>query len=45
MAAKSNSISFRAKPKTKRPGIHAKSKSSISKTSKNYIKLNNRQGK
>lgn len=29
---------FRAKPKRKRPGVHAKCKASKHKTSKNYLK-------
>lgn len=33
------------KPKKKRPGIHAKSKKSQLKTSKNYIKKYNGQGR
>lgn len=32
-------------PKVKRPGIHAKSKQSASKTSKNYVKPYAAQGK
>lgn len=35
---------FRAKPKKKRPGIHAKSRSSKCKQSKNYVKLSRGQG-
>ena len=31
------------KPKVKRKGVHAKSKTSQSKTSKNYVKLNRGQ--
>jgi hypothetical protein len=38
-------ISFFKKPRKKRPGIHAKSKSSKIKTSKNYIKSYTAQGK
>jgi hypothetical protein len=37
--------SFIAKPKVKRPGVHAKSKTSNTKTSKNYVKKYNKQGK
>lgn len=37
--------SFVAKPKVKRPGVHAKSKTSKIKTSKNYVKKYNNQGK
>lgn len=33
------------KPRKKRPGVHAKSKSSKLKQSKNYNKLNKGQGK
>lgn len=33
------------KPKVKRPGVHAKSKTSKLKTSKNYKKLYRSQGK
>ncbi len=33
------------KPRVKRPGIHAKSKHSASKTSKNYVKPYAAQGK
>ena len=34
----------RIKPKVKRPGVHAKSKTSKLKSSKNYRKLYTRQG-
>jgi hypothetical protein len=37
--------SFLSKPKKKRPGIHAKSKASKTKTSKNYVKSYVAQGK
>jgi hypothetical protein len=33
------------KPKKKRPGVHAKTKSSKLKQSKNYLKKNKGQGK
>lgn len=33
------------KPKVKRPGIHAKTKTSALKSSKNYVKLYRGQGK
>ncbi len=33
------------KQRVKRPGIHAKSKTSKLKTSKNYVKKYNRQGR
>ena len=36
--------SFRAKARRKRKGIHAKTKSSSHKHSKNYIKLSRGQG-
>lgn len=45
--AKTKTISastFRAKPKKKRPGIHAKSSSSKCKQSKNYVKVSRGQG-
>jgi len=41
----SSVISFICKPKKRRPGVHAKSKSSKTKTSKNYVKLYAGQGK
>lgn len=48
MAAKvkTNSTSFfRKKPKVKRPGVHAKTKQSKNKNSKNYTKQYVSQGK
>jgi len=36
---------FRAKPRHKRPGIHAKTKQSKNKGSKNYFKVYKGQGK
>ena len=48
MAAKAKSqatISFVRKPKVKRPGVHAKTKFSKSKNSKNYVKSYVAQGK
>ena len=39
------SVSFMKKPRKKRPGVHAKSKTSKSKTSKNYAKVYVAQGK
>jgi hypothetical protein len=42
--AKQNSTSFVAKPKRKRPGVHAKTKYSNIKTSKNYKKISRGQG-
>lgn len=42
---KTSSIkAFLAKPKKKRPGIHAKSQSSKCKQSKNYLKVYRGQG-
>jgi hypothetical protein len=44
--AKTNTASsYIQKPKVKRPGVHAKSKSSKLKTSKNYAKAYRSQGK
>jgi hypothetical protein len=46
MATKVNSSSsFNQKPKVKRPGVHAKSKTSKNKNSKNYAKSYVAQGK
>lgn len=48
MAAKvksSSTIVKVEKPKVSRPGVHAKSKTSKLKSSKNYVKLNRGQGK
>ena len=48
MAAKAKSqatISFVRKSKKRRPGVHAKSKTSKSKNSKNYVKMYISQGK
>jgi hypothetical protein len=39
------SVSFMKKSRKKRPGVHAKSKTSKSKNSKNYIKSYVAQGK
>lgn len=39
------SISFLKKPRKKRPGVHAKSKVSKSKNSKNYVKAYTAQGR
>jgi len=36
---------FKANKRKKRPGVHAKSKTSKLKNSKNYVKLYNSQGK
>jgi hypothetical protein len=38
-------ISFVKKPRKKRPGVHAKSKTSKLKSSKNYTKLYSSQGR
>jgi hypothetical protein len=38
-------ISFMKKPRKRRPGVHAKSKTSKSKNSKNYVKAYVAQGK
>ena len=44
--AKISSVSnYASKPKVKRPGVHAKSKSSKMKSSKNYVKAYRSQGK
>ena len=40
----SSSTAFRTKPKKTRKGIHAKTKMSKNKNSKNYIKVNIGQG-
>jgi hypothetical protein len=40
-----SSVSFLKKSRKKRPGVHAKSKSSKSKNSKNYVKVYASQGK
>ena len=43
--AKISSIAaFMAKPKRKRKGVHAKTKTSKSKTANNYVKLSRGQG-
>lgn len=36
---------FNKTPKVKRPGVHAKSKTTKNKTSKNYVKPYSAQGK
>jgi len=43
--AKMNFVVFKKKPKVKRPGVHAKSKTSKLKSSKNYVKPYRGQGK
>lgn len=40
-----STVSFRKKSKRKRPGVYAKTKTSILKSSKNYRKLYRGQGK
>jgi hypothetical protein len=45
MAKVTNTVEKVKKPKMKRPGVHAKSKTSSLKTSKNYKKLYRGQGK
>ena len=45
MAKKGVFSSFVSKPRRKRPGVHAKTKSSKLKGSKNYVKLYRGQGK
>jgi hypothetical protein len=45
MAKKINLAVYRKKNRKKRPGIHAKSKTSRLKSSKNYVKKYNRQGR
>jgi len=45
MAKQSAVSTWKAKPKRKRKGIHAKTKRSIHKHSKNYKKAYNGQGK
>jgi hypothetical protein len=42
---KPSSSSWSPKPSIKRPGVHAKTKSSKTKSSKNYKKLYRGQGK
>ena len=43
--AKQNSFIYREKKRIKRKGVHAKSKSSSNKNSKNYVKPYNSQGR
>ena len=45
MAKIKEMINFVKPSKRKRPGVHAKSKTSKLKTSKNYVKKNKSQGK
>ena len=42
---KSQGVVFKRRPKVARPGVHAKTKSSKTKTSKNYVKRYRGQGK
>lgn len=44
MKKSSQDLAKRVNPKKKRPGVHAKSKTSKLKSSKNYKKLNKGQG-
>lgn len=43
--AKSTTVEKKVKIKVARPGVHSKTKTSKSKSSKNYKKLNRGQGK
>ena len=43
--AKQNSFLYSEKKRIKRRGVHAKSKSSSNKSSKNYVKPYNSQGR
>jgi len=46
MAKQANNTSvFKVVPKIKRKGVHAKTKTSASKSSKNYVKLYKGQGR
>jgi hypothetical protein len=45
MAKVTNTVEKAVKPKKNRPGVHAKSKTSSLKSSKNYKKKNVGQGK
>lgn len=45
MAKGISSIKYKPHPRVKRPGIHSKTKSSIHKHSKNYLKRYVGQGK
>jgi hypothetical protein len=45
MAKKINIFQYRKKTKKRRPGVHAKSKSSNLKSSKNYVKKYKGQGR
>ena len=43
--AKLNLFAYKEKSKVRRPGVHAKTKSSNNKQSKNYVKKNRGQGR
>lgn len=45
MAKMLSTSNYSEKVKKKRPGVHAKSKTSKLKSSKNYVKLNRGQGR
>jgi len=45
MAKYINYLEYLKKHKTRRPGVHAKSKNSKLKSSKNYVKPYNKQGR
>jgi hypothetical protein len=45
MAKKQSAVLVYEKPKVSRPNVHAKSKTSVLKTSKNYKKLYKGQGR
>jgi hypothetical protein len=45
MAKQTNTTVFKITPKIKRKGVHAKTKTSLSKLSKNYVKSYKGQGK
>jgi hypothetical protein len=45
MAKQNNTSVFKATPKVKRKGVHAKTKTSVSKLSKNYVKSYKGQGR
>lgn len=45
MAKQTNTSVFKVDPKVKRKGVHAKTKTSSSKSSKNYVKPYKGQGK
>jgi len=43
--AKQQIVAYKKKPKVKRPNVHAKTKTSVLKSSKNYKKLYRGQGR